>query len=554
MVPLWDTTRVRPLLWWLAVAFVAGWLLCARVFHVWPFATRLPTGRPSHRSRARLAALALGALPMLAFPAPSWWWSAWASLVPLLLLHRTAPTAREAAVQGWWAGAGYIAASAYWLVPSIGPALPLVAFGLGALWVPWGWAARRMLAGRPSTASLVGATLVLPSGWVAIEAVRSWQSLGGPWALLGVSQWNQPTMLASAALGGVWLTGFLVVTVNVAVVVALVTSRARLRVVMAAVAAVALTVGPAWAALRPTLPDIGQVRVGVVQPGAMGDADARLARQIRLSDALAASSPDLIVWGESSVGYDLPRRPRLTRELVALTRRTGADLLVNVDARSADGTIYKTSVLVTPDGVDGTYVKTRLVPFGEYIPLRGLLGWLTRISEAAALDRGRGDGPVLLRSAEVAFGPLICFESTFPDMARREVALGADMLVYQTASTTFQGTWAQPQHAAVAAVRAVETGRPVVHVALTGTSAAYDATGTAKLWIPPGERTAEVMTLTLTTGSTPYVVSGDWLLIFAAAAIAGALVAASLAATRPRGRPREQADAVSPLEASVSGS
>ncbi len=554
MVPLWDTTRVRPLLWWLAVAFVAGWLLCARVFRVWPFATRLPTGRPSHRWRGRLAALALGALPMLAFPAPSWWWSAWVSLVPLLLLLRTAPTAREAAVQGWWAGAGYIAASAYWLVPSIGPALPLVAFGLGALWVPWGWAARRMLAGRPSTTSLVGATLVLPSGWVAIEAVRSWQSLGGPWALLGVSQWNQPTMLASAALGGVWLTGFLVVTVNVAVVVALVSSRARLRVVMAAVAAVALAVGPAWAALRPTLPDIGQVRVGVVQPGAMGDADARLARQIRLSDALTASSPDLIVWGESSVGYDLPRRPRLTGELVALTRRTGADLLVNVDARSADGTIYKTSVLVTPDGLDGTYVKTRLVPFGEYIPLRGLLGWLTRISEAAALDRGRGDGPVLLRSGEVAFGPLICFESTFPDMARREVALGADMVVYQTASTTFQGTWAQPQHAAVAAVRAVETGRPVVHVALTGTTAAYDATGSSKLWITPGERTAEVITLTLTTGSTPYVVAGDWLLVFATVVIAGALVAASLAAARPRRRPPEEADAVIPLEPSRSGS
>ena len=82
---------------------------------------------------------------------------------------------------------------------------------------------------------------------------------------------------------------------------------------------------------------------------------------------------------------------------------------------------------------------------------------------------------------------------------------------------------------------------------------AYDATGTSKLWIPPGERTAEVMTLTLTTGSTPYVVAGDWLLVLAAAVIAGALVAASLAATRPRGRP-QQADAVSPLEASVSGS
>jgi apolipoprotein N-acyltransferase len=72
-------------------------------------------------------------------------------------------------------------------------------------------------------------------------------------------------------------------------------------------------------------------------------------------------------------------------------------------------------------------------------------------------------------------------------MARREVGLGAQLIVYQTASTTFQGTWGQPQHAGIAAVRAAETRRPVVHSALTGTTAAYDATGRRLTWITPGE-------------------------------------------------------------------
>jgi apolipoprotein N-acyltransferase len=539
MVPLWDPSRVRPLLWWLAAAFLAAWLLFARVLGVWPLGVwplggRAHPPRPTHRWRGRVLALAAGAVPVLAFPEPAWWWFAWVCLVPVLLVLRASPTAREAAVRGWWAGAGYIASSAYWLAPVTGPALALVAFGLGLLWMPWGWAAWRMLAGAPPARTLLGALLVLPSGWVALEAVRSWQSLGGPWALLGVSQWNQPDLLASAALGGVWLTGFLVVVVNVTLVVLFLTGRAGVRVVLSALAASALAVGPAWAALAPPMAPGDLVSVGIVQPGDMGGPEGRLERQIRLTEELAPEQPDLVVWGESSVGYDLARSPALVGELVDLTRSTGADVLVNVDARTSDGRILKTSVLVTPDGLDGSYVKTRLVPFGEYIPLRRGLGWVARVSDAAEVDRGRGDGPVVMRSGEVTFGPLICFESTFPDMARRQVGLGSELLVYQTASTTFQGTWAQPQHAAVAAVRAVETGRPVVHVALTGTTAVYDERGRLLLWVTPGERTSAAVDVTLTDGRTPYAVAGDWVLVLAAFVIVAGLVAASLSSSHRR--------------------
>jgi apolipoprotein N-acyltransferase len=514
MVPLWDPSRIRPLLWWLAAAFLAAWLVFARLLRVWPLAGRARPPRPTHSWRGRLLALAAGALPVLAFPEPAWWWFAWVGLVPLLLVLRASPTAREAAVRGWWVGAGYIASSAYWLAPVTGPALVLVAFGLGLLWLPWGWAVWRMLAGRPSTRTLLGALLVLPSGWVAVEAVRSWQSLGGPWALLGVSQWNQPALLASAALGGVWLTGFLVVTVNVALVALVLSGRVGVRVVLSLVAVSALAVGPVWVAASPAARPGDVMRVGIVQPGDMGGPEGRLVRQVRLTEDLAPEQPDLVVWGESSVGYDLVRSPTLLRELVDLTRGSGADLLVNVDARTVDGRILKTSVLVTPDGLDGSYVKTRLVPFGEYVPLRRVLGWVARVSDAAAVDRGRGDGPVVMRSGEVT--------------------LGSQLLVYQTASTTSQGTWAQPQHAAVAAVRAVETGRPVVHVALTGTTAVYDEQGRRLLWVTPGERTSAVVDVTLTDGRTPYAVAGDWVLVLAATVIVAGLVAASLSSAPGR--------------------
>ena len=81
--------------------------------------------------------------------------------------------------------------------------------------------------------------------------------------------------------------------------------------------------------------------------------------------------------------------------LANLTRRVGADLLVNVDARDRTGGIFKSSVLIGPNGSRGAYSKTRLVPFGEYVPLRPLLGWATRHTKAAGEDRRRGNGLVV---------------------------------------------------------------------------------------------------------------------------------------------------------------
>src|ERR1700752_2519272 len=93
---------------------------------------------PSGTWSGLAAALVIGALPALAFPAPSWWWLAWFGIVPLLLVVRTAPTARAAALRPWCGMAGYILATQHWLLPSAGPLLVVLAFGLGALWLPWG--------------------------------------------------------------------------------------------------------------------------------------------------------------------------------------------------------------------------------------------------------------------------------------------------------------------------------------------------------------------------------------------------------------------------------
>ncbi|MBQ1094222.1 apolipoprotein N-acyltransferase [Streptomyces sp. B93] len=472
--------------------------------------------------RRSVIAVAVGALPMLAFPAPSWWWFAWVALVPWLLLLRTAPTGRRALYDGWCGGFGFMLAVHHWLLPNLHVFTFVIAALLGALWAPWGWLVRRFLGGAPGARRTAAALLVLPSGWLAVELVRSWEGLGGPWGMLGASQWQQEAALRLASVGGVWLLSFLVVTVNVAVSVLV---RAGLRrfasptPALAAVAAlvltsVATTAAHVWSP-RPGTDD--RVRVAVVQPGVISgpaSADRRFDREERLTRGLVGQDVDLIVWGESSVGFDLGDRPDLTRRLAALSRETGAEILVNVDARRSDRPgIYKSSVLVGPDGRTGDrYDKMRLVPFGEYVPARSVLGWATSVGEAAAEDRRRGTEQVVMTVGDgLRIGPMVCFESAFPDLSRALARDGADVLIAQSATSTFQQSWAPAQHASLAALRAAETGRSMVHTTLTGVSAVYDPSGhRVGSWLGTDESAARVYEVPLADGVTPYARLGAW--------------------------------------------
>src|SRR6266508_1475876 len=185
-----------------------------------PTAAAAPDTRPAPPRAgwgARVVALVAGAPLALAFPAPALWWLALVGLVPVLLLARAAPNAREAAVRAWLSGTGFFLAVNAFLVPKVGPFMVPLAMLLAALWLPLGWLAWRLLgAGPPARPLRLGAALVLlPSAFVAGEAVRSWQGLGGPWGLLGASQWNAPPLLGVAAVGGVWAVSLLLVAVNV---------------------------------------------------------------------------------------------------------------------------------------------------------------------------------------------------------------------------------------------------------------------------------------------------------------------------------------------------
>lgn len=522
-----------------------------------PFEWRRWTGPRTASPRWRgAAAVVAGALPALAFPAPSLWWFGYVALVPWMLLVRSAPTGRRAALDGWLGGLGFMVAVHHWLIPSLHVFIVVLAGLLGLLWAPWGWLVRATLGGAPSAGRAAAACAVVPSGWLAVELARSWEGLGGPWGLLGAGQWEVPPALRLASVGGVWLVSLLVVAVNTALTLALAPGPGPGSVASVAPIAGARTAGARTAGVRvaagvalavcaavtasgwvwaPRPEASGTARIAVVQAGVVsgpGAAGRRFARGEALTRGLAGRDLDLVVWGESSVGFDLTARRDLAARIAALSRTVGADILVNVDARSTDpagrGGIFKRTVLVGPGGPTGdTYDKMRLVPFGEYVPARAALGWATSVGKAAGEDRVRGSRQRVLAlpgASGLRFGPLICFETAFPDMSGHLVADGAQVLVGQSSTSSFQGSWAPGQHASLAALRAAETGRPMVHATLTGISAVFGPTGArvgeAGTRTGTGTRTgigmgtdsggAAVYDVPLARGTTPYVRYGDW--------------------------------------------
>ncbi|RMF71944.1 MAG: apolipoprotein N-acyltransferase, partial [Acidobacteria bacterium] len=243
----------------------------------------------------------------------------------------------------------------------------------------------------------------------------------------------------------------------------------------------------------------GDVRVTVaaVQAALPREADAwgKFLAHERLTIEAARRGARLVVWPESAVPYRLDRH-RGYRELVAaLARRAGVDIVLNTIEADDAGRYFNAAALVRADGrPGGAYRKRRLVPFGEYLPLRSLFRRVPALA-AQAGDFTPGAELVLLESRDGTVGPLVCYEAVFPALAADEAAAGADLLVNMTNDSWFGWTGGPAQHLAHARLRAAETGLPLVRAAYSGISAIFSDRGRELGRLGLGERgvlTAEV--------------------------------------------------------------
>jgi apolipoprotein N-acyltransferase len=202
--------------------------------------------------------------------------------------------------------------------------------------------------------------------------------------------------------------------------------------------------------------------------------------------AVAKAGPDLVLWPEAVTPWAIKGDPSMKAFVESLSSQIGAAMIMGSDAieRNADGTErwYNAAFAIDPRmGVQPVYyAKRKLVPFGEYVPLHPIFGWLKKVVPIGEDSTpGTDPSPLLLNlpSGAQQAGVLICYEDVFPSLARESVAAGADFLVVITNDAWYGEEGAAEQHAAHSVLRAVETRRPVLRCGNGGWSGWIDEYG-----------------------------------------------------------------------------
>jgi apolipoprotein N-acyltransferase len=206
------------------------------------------------------------------------------------------------------------------------------------------------------------------------------------------------------------------------------------------------------------------------------------------------------------------RDPMLRLLVTGLAREVGAPLLVgSIDTSGGTPPRYRNSAfLISAAGLEDRYDKIQLVPFGEYVPLSALLGFVRGWAEFIA-DLEPGARPLVFLGPPAPFGVVICYEGIFPELVRKFVKGGARFMVNMTNDAWFGRTSGPSQHLAMYPLRAVEHRLAVVRAANTGISAFIEPTGRIARSLPLFERGTLVEDIDLRSTTTLYTRFGDWL-------------------------------------------
>lgn len=378
---------------------------------------------------------------------------------------------------------------------------------------------------------------VLASVWTLFELGRSRFPLGGlPWGDMGVALHDVPAARALASVGGVPLVTFLVVLTNALLLDAILAVRARRgRTLLASVgkvaivAAITVAVSLTWS----RGPARGTLRIAALQGNDLNrdltpeEENARYlpAAHFALADSLTGSY-DLIVFPESSFDKDPATDKFLTRNVKRVAEERNSYLLVNAPVPSPDGRNYNANIMFDPDGqAVGIYAKRHLVPFGEYVPLRRYLDWIPAIDQIP-YDYAPGHGDQIFDVRGTGVVTVICFESAFSNLTRGVVRDGAEIIVVSTNNASYRRSANTAQHLAISQMRAAETGRPIVHAAISGITAFVDPEGNVTQQTAMFEPASISAMVTGRGGQTPYVRYGDWAAGASALVVLGAVVIA----------------------------
>jgi len=443
---------------------------------------------------AYLCAVIAGACLFLAFPGFGVWPLASVG-VALLALATRGRSARAGAALGLVTGLTFLVPHLHWSGVYVG-LLPWAALSgleaaffaaMGAL-MPLAW---RAPGGRVGTVATVSGL------WVAQEALRGRFPFGGfPWARLAFSQSDAPS------LNWAWLGGAPLVTASVAA------AGALLAIAMAALPGARRPDAPRSARWRPLLfgvlalvpivagalvpldtsgsrsAHVVAVQGNVPQAGLEFNAQRRAVLDNHASATLGyadrvargqAPHPDLVLWPENSSDIDPLRNLDAYLAINKAADAVGVPILVGAVLFEPPGHVSNAAIVWGPEGSahpgpGQRYVKRHPAPFAEYIPDRAFFRIVSDKVDLVARDFVAGHQVGVLPMGPAKVGDVICFEVAYDGLVRDPVRAGADLLVVQTNNATFGYTAESVQQLAMSRLRAVETGRSVVHISTVGVS------------------------------------------------------------------------------------
>jgi apolipoprotein N-acyltransferase len=450
---------------------------------------------------------------------------------------------RQAAWRGWWYGFGLFAAGTSWVYVSIhdyGAASPALAalltlgfvagLGLFFAFAAWLWARWLRRAEAPLADALAFAAL-----WLAQEAFRGWFLTGFPWLYAGYSQLDGP-LAGLAPLGGVWLISFVL-----ALTAALLVNLAQLRARVAFLAAgIALLLAPwilgmalkdhAW-----TQPSGAPLKVAAMQGNVEQNLKwdpAQLNAQLALyrDMSLSAQPTDLIVWPETAVPVLKEHAAGYLSVMDRFARERQAALITGVPIRQANERgepRYYNAVSVVGDG-SGDYLKQKLVPFGEYVPLQEVLRGLIAFFNLPMSDFARGSSTQpLLQAKGHKIATYICYEVVYPEFAAG-LAAQSELLLTVSNDAWFGSSIGPLQHLQMAQMRALEAGRWMIRATNNGMTVLIDPYGRITTQLPQFERGVLYGEVQPMQQLTPYLRWRTWPLII----LCGLLFAWALLANR----------------------
>ena len=405
----------------------------------------------------------------------------------------------------------------------------------------------------------LGIAIFCAAAWVVLEWTRGWLISGFGWNKLGVALHTELPLIQIAEFTGVGGLSFLLVMCNAIGLITILRVRAeigrtRLRphfdfAITAGL--VVLAFGHGVRVLIRAQREPGEsvvLKVAAVQPNISQEAKfdieqwpAIFERMQYLSDLAAASSPDLLLWPEASVpGGMLGDADTLAfmRERAALVPA----MMVGTDDmnRGGAGEDHNSAAFMQAGEKElQFYDKRQLVPFGEYLPLRPLLGGIFGNLVPGDFKPGKAPGVFSLAKPPLKLAPLICFEDTRGDIMREQVQLGAHLLVNLTNDGWFGHTAELDQQLVDAVFRSIENRRPMVRCTNNGVTASVDSFGRVDRWLEPfteGIATRQIK-IPLVLTETFYTRHGEVFCVVCAALVGiggGLLVASRRAKARSR--------------------